>query len=411
MNVDEMLSFAEVSLRAQGCPMPLNLDVWDGLLCGYGCKYCFADSFRASLYSSFFDNYKSLKYRHCNPDYYKAELDKLMKYRDTGIDEERGAVANAIALEIPMRFGIRFEDFLPIEGKKKIALRLLRYLAEVDYPVMINTKSNVVARDEYVKALTDNKGKAAVHVTMISSNDELLKKLEPGAPSFEKRVETCKTLVDAGIRVVARIEPFMVFLTDDPDEVQRYVEAIKGAGVRHITWDTYSYSANNPGIRRSFRRESYDFYRMFLLMSDSQWLGSFILNKAMDWFRELGDFSCSTFDFGTVTDNDNDVCCEVGDWFNRKGFNYGNILSAARFIKSRKGERVTWSNFKHWCRGFLSKELHSRVHRLWNLDGDQAYTLDWIVGMERAGSDGNIIWRYSGKDFREDMFESMLKKL
>lgn len=41
LNTEEVSSFLEVSLRAQACPMPLNLDVWDGLLCGYGCRYCF----------------------------------------------------------------------------------------------------------------------------------------------------------------------------------------------------------------------------------------------------------------------------------------------------------------------------------------------------------------------------------
>lgn len=41
LNTEEITSFLEVSLRAQACPMPLNLDTYDGLLCGYGCIYCF----------------------------------------------------------------------------------------------------------------------------------------------------------------------------------------------------------------------------------------------------------------------------------------------------------------------------------------------------------------------------------
>ena len=40
LNEDEFKNFIEISLRASACPMPLNADVWDGLLCGYGCKYC-----------------------------------------------------------------------------------------------------------------------------------------------------------------------------------------------------------------------------------------------------------------------------------------------------------------------------------------------------------------------------------
>jgi hypothetical protein len=33
LNTEEINSFLEISIRAQACPMPLNIDVWDGLLC------------------------------------------------------------------------------------------------------------------------------------------------------------------------------------------------------------------------------------------------------------------------------------------------------------------------------------------------------------------------------------------
>lgn len=33
LNLEEVNSFLEISVRAAACPMPLNLDVWDGLLC------------------------------------------------------------------------------------------------------------------------------------------------------------------------------------------------------------------------------------------------------------------------------------------------------------------------------------------------------------------------------------------
>jgi hypothetical protein len=33
LNLEEMSSFLEISLRSQACPMSLNMDVWDGLQC------------------------------------------------------------------------------------------------------------------------------------------------------------------------------------------------------------------------------------------------------------------------------------------------------------------------------------------------------------------------------------------
>lgn len=40
LNTEEVSSFLEISIRAAACPMPFNIDVWDGLLCPYACKYC-----------------------------------------------------------------------------------------------------------------------------------------------------------------------------------------------------------------------------------------------------------------------------------------------------------------------------------------------------------------------------------
>ena len=146
LNEEEVSSFLEISIRAAACPMPLNIDVFDSTRCAFACKYCFADAFRATLYSAFFDNSKTMGIRHCNPDFYKKELDKLMPLR--GSKERLQGFQKAIALDIPMRFGIRFEDFLPIERKFGISLELLRYLSNQNYPVMINTKSALIGEED-----------------------------------------------------------------------------------------------------------------------------------------------------------------------------------------------------------------------------------------------------------------------
>lgn len=410
LNTEEVASFLEVSLRAQACPMPLNLDVWDAKICPYNCHYCFANAFRDSLYTSFFDNSRTLGIRHCSPDYYKSELDKLFKYRGKKVDgaDER---IKAISMNIPMRFGIRFEDFLPIEGKKKISLALLNYLKENAYPVMINTKSELIGREDYVRALADNPAKAAVHITMITSDDNINKRLEPGAPSFAKRIEAAKSLADAGVRVVARIEPFMTFINDEPDEVEHYMQMIHAAGIRHMTFDTYSYSANNPRIRAAFYYQGYDFERMFTLMSDCQWLGSLLLGKFMDLFRDYG-LQCSTFDMGNVPTNDDLICCCVGDWFQNSQWNLGSIVPMVRFIIHHSPKAISWEDYNKWVGdNWLSQNLKQQVHGLWNLIGNTAYCPDWAPGIVPVGVDQyGKIWKYdvSLPDFRMEMLKKVI---
>lgn len=411
LNAEEINSFAEVSLRAAACPMPFNIDVWDGLVCPFRCKYCFADYFRSSLYTSFFDNSKAIGLRHCNVDYHRRELDRLFQFRKTpvsGSDEVR----NAIALEIPIRFGIRFEDFCPTEGRKGISLQLLQFLADNHYPLMINTKADLLGREDYVRALADNPAGAAVHITMISSDPVFNKKLEPGAPTFKQRVGAARSLSRAGVRVVARIEPFMVFLNDERDRVEEYMGEIRSAGISHITFDSYSYSANSSGIARNFLAEGYDFERMFLLTSDSQWFGSYLLGKFIREFQEMG-FKCSTFDFGNVPNNDDNICCCVGDLFSEYGFNWGSGVTAIRYIKSQGGDPVRWSEFESFVikkGGFLSESLKLELKKMWNLAGNVAWFLDWSPGLYPVGQDEDgLVWAFrEEEDYREKLIQEVL---
>lgn len=413
LNLEEINSFIEISCRAGACPMPLNVDVWDGLICTYNCKYCFANSFRASLYTSFFDNSKIMGLRHCNPDKYKMEMDKFMKLRKKDPHLYSG-ISKAIAMEMPLRFGIRFEDFLPREKKKGISLQLLEYLGDNDYPLMINTKSHIVGQDKYLKALSQNKSKTAVHMTLISSDDSLLRNIEPGAPSYTKRIQAMENMVKEGIRVVARIEPFMIFVNDDKEKTLQYIEDLKRIGVKNITFDLYSYSANNPGIRQAFLNSGFDWDRIFLCSSDSQALGSLLLGKFMEIFRKEG-FSCSTFDMGNVSSNDQGICCEVEDWFDKSGYNYGCTVSAARFIKEQK-KPADWKDYKNWVNdhgGFLTSELEREVHELWNFEGNEAYSCGWAQGITAVGwNKYGMIWNYDSKsDHREDLLRGLLQNL
>jgi len=411
LNDQEISSFIEISCRAAACPMPLNLDIWDGILCPYGCKYCFANLFRASLYTAFFDNSKTLGLRHCNPTKYKKEMDKLFKHRGENPHDVSNSLAKAIAMGLPIRFGIRFEDFIKAEERHGVSLELMNYLADHKYPLMINTKSDLVCHDEYVDAMI--RTKSAVHVTLISSNNKILKALEPNAPSYERRLEAMRILSAAGIRVVARIEPYLVYVTDQKEDVEKYIKDVWDAGVRNITFDNYSYSAKNPGIRQAFRNEGIDFDRLFLLGCDSQPLSSLLLGSFMQMFRDAG-FSCSTFDMGNVPDNDQNICCEVGDWFG-SGFNYGCAVMAARFIQSRKGRETTWKNFESWVDdhgGFLRDTLKHEVHQLWNCEGLDAYSHSWARGLEAVGSDSSgLVWVWHDTDFRLDLYDNIARGL
>jgi DNA repair photolyase len=408
LNTKEINSFLEISCRAAACPLPYNIDTYDSIQCQYSCIYCFASAFKASLYTAFFDNGKTLGLRHCNPTYYKQELDKMGKYRIMPDDEKLrlSGINKAFALNMPMRFGIRYEDFLKAEAKLGVSLTLLNYLKDISYPVMINTKSDLVGTDPYIRALADNPARAAVHVTLITSNEDVLKKLEPGAPTYAQRLQAIRNLTAAGVRVVARIEPYLFLLTDQPDDVHKYMEDMWSAGVRNITFDTYSYTAGNTGLRQNFINVNYDYDRMYMAGCDSQPFGSLLLGKFMELFRARG-FSCSTFDIGNAPTNNQSICCEVEDWFDG-GWNYGCTVMAARYVVQQEGKHVTWHKFEAYVLrhgGWLTEDLRLEVKHLWNLEGNVAYSHRWATGLTPIGRDEDgLIWMYTpGTDYREQL--------
>jgi DNA repair photolyase len=416
LNLDEYSSFIEVSLRAAACPMPLNADVWDGLRCPFRCAYCFADSFRASLYTSFFDNTKTMGIRHCSRDFLNRELDRLWSYRGRDPHSMRSSIAKALALEIPIRIGIRYEDFIGAERREGIALWLLQKLAEAEYPVMINTKSALVAEDEYLEAMTSNPAGAAIHFTLITSRDDLGRIIEPGAPLVSKRWAAAKRMAAAGIRVVARIEPYMALINDRPEDIRHYIDCMREAGVNNITADTYSYSAGGEGVKKQFESMTgWDFERMFMLTSDSQPLGSYALHLFLNCFREEG-FSVSTFDGGNIPDNNQMVCCEVEDWFHNTNFNRGSLVSAVRFIQSRGTQPTSWRHFRKYVMdggGFLSEGLEHEVQELWNNAGGTAYQIHWTPRIQLAGWDRyGTVWQYNKNDtdYREELWQAISKK-
>ncbi len=380
-----------VSRKACGCPLPLNLDVWDGPVCSFNCLYCFANYFRTTLYSSFFDQVQPL--RTIDADAFLARLGALM---DGGAQGGQSAERRALDLRVPIRIGVRFENFIPKERKVGTALRVLRFLAERGYPVIVDTKSTLVGEDEYLRALADNAGGAVVQFSLSSGDDAFLREIEPGAPLASERFEALRRLNEAGVRGVARIEPFLPFLADSEEWARNYVGRCREAGVGYVCWDAFSYSCANEHTRRLFHQRGLDFDRMFYAASDSRLATGLLLWAMMRHFRSEG-LRCSTYDDTVSQYNDDVLCCQVtGAFKGGFGWNVGSSKGAEDYIRRQGGRAVSWGEFDAYVEGaggWLSAGLRRDFWQLWNLDGDSAYSMAWS-SVEPAGmGDGGMMWR------------------
>lgn len=393
-----MKSAFEVSCKAAGCPSPLNLDVWDGKVCYFNCNYCFANHFRSTLYENFFDRVPD-GLRHVDLGEFERELGDLMSARFQSALEKMSPEKRAIALRIPIRLGVRFENFLPQEKRDGISLHVLRLLAKYHYPVIIDTKSILLAEDEYLEAMASNPGGVVVQLSLSSANPKLLKAMEPGAPSPAERFEAARRLNEAGIRAVLRVEPFLPFLADSRSEMGEYASRAKEAGVEWMCWDSFSYSTASAVTRRLFQEARLDFDRMFLAASDSRMMTGILLYGMMENFRSLG-FRCSTYDDMNSHLNEDTLCCNVTGALSGYRMNYGSTKAAEAFIHSRQGP-TGWADYNtHVMKngGFLSEELREEMWKLWNHDGNAAYGMGWLSVVPSGRDEHGLKWAPAEKN-------------
>jgi DNA repair photolyase len=111
-------------------------------------------------------------------------------------------------------------------------------MAESCCRLQIITKSDLVIRDIDIL----RKVPCVVSVTVLTTDDRLSGKLEPGAPVSSRRLKAIETLVKEGIPTTVRIDPVIPFLNDD---LAGLVEAVADLGVLHITSSSYKVKPDN----------------------------------------------------------------------------------------------------------------------------------------------------------------------
>jgi DNA repair photolyase len=116
--------------------------------------------------------------------------------------------------------------------------KCLEILAKSSCKIQLVTKSDLVTRD--IDVLQNIP--CVVSVTILTTDDVLSSRLEPGAPVSSKRLKAIEILVKAGIPTTVRIDPVIPSLNDD---LNTLVDTVSELGVLHITCSTYKVKPDN----------------------------------------------------------------------------------------------------------------------------------------------------------------------
>jgi len=134
----------------------------------------------------------------------------------------------------PIALGTNTDPYQPIEREWKVTRQVIEVLAECEHPLTITTKGVLILRDLDLLAPMAAKNLARVYVSIAMLDRELARKLDPRAPSPQRRLEMIKALSEAGVPVGVSVAPVIPQLTDK--DLEAILEAAAKHGARLATW-------------------------------------------------------------------------------------------------------------------------------------------------------------------------------
>ena len=129
--------------------------------------------------------------------------------------------------------GSMSDPYLPLEATRRLTAQALAVIAEQQFPLHALTKSDLVVRDldtlHHIARVY-----AAVSFTITTADDELGKKVEPGAPLVSRRLAALSKLAEAGILTGVLMMPILPFIEDNPENITAIVTRAKECGASYI---------------------------------------------------------------------------------------------------------------------------------------------------------------------------------
>jgi len=164
-------------------------------------------------------------------------------YQIEDFDHEVLVKANALELladELPRKrekgtigTGSMNDPYQPVEAERNLTGRAMQIIARNRFPVHILTKSDLVVRDlPIIQEIA--RVYAAVSFTITAADDDLSRKLEPGAPPTSQRLAAIREFSKAGIYTGVLLMPVLPFIEDTEENLRSVVRLAGEAGAKYI---------------------------------------------------------------------------------------------------------------------------------------------------------------------------------
>ncbi|HEV7973288.1 intein-containing Rv2578c family radical SAM protein [Amycolatopsis sp.] len=161
--------------------------------------------------------------------------------------------------------GTNTDPYQRAEGRYKLMPRIIRALADSGTPFSILTKGTVLIRDLPLLGAVAKDVPVGLGVSIALLDRDLQRKLEPGTPSPQARLDLVRRARDAGLSCGVFIAPILPGLTDSEEALDALLAAIADAGASGVTvlplhlrpgareWFAQWLSAEHPALVTKYR--------------------------------------------------------------------------------------------------------------------------------------------------------------
>lgn len=231
----------------------------------FGCRYLF-NIYRGCEHKCIYCDSRSLCYRIENFDELNIKtnapslLEKELKSR-----RKKGTIGT----------GSMSDPHTLSEKKYMLTRKCLEIISKYNHPVHITTKSNLILRD--LDILSEiNKIYTSVAMTITTNDDNLSKKIEPGAPVSSDRFKALGVLSSIGICTSITLMPVLPFIEDNEKNILDIVNKADYYGVKYIVpflgmtmrdrQKAYFYEKLDehfPGVREKYEKKFQGKYKCY----------------------------------------------------------------------------------------------------------------------------------------------------
>lgn len=186
------------------CAMPIAVDSHSS--CSYCCLYCFSNSLMRS------------------PERFSAKRERIEKYHTKQFEwnfknfmaflrrDLKGRVPEAmyplLDKKQPLQIGALGDPFDEEERRTGWMLKVFELITKLEYPIRVSTKgAEVILQDEYLEAFNKASKWVWVNFSIIHPEDDVMSKIDLGAPSPSRRFEAMKKLSEVGVKTGLRYRP------------------------------------------------------------------------------------------------------------------------------------------------------------------------------------------------------------